>query len=413
MEIMRVGVNYGLEHQEFEVVESKGVRFERQSPAPPLSNLAAAVEAALETPHGFPALRRALTPDDHVAIVVDEHLPHLPELLVPIFEHVGKAGVSSKRITLLCPPSDCSHDWRDELPAVYHDVAMEFHDRANRKRLSYLATTRRGRRLYINRTAVDADQLIVLARRGYDPLLGYSGSEGLLFPGLSDEATCKDLATQLTAAVPGKEPWPVQREAEEVAWLLGAPFMLQVIEGAGNELTHILGGLADSGVEGQRLLNARWRITVDELADTVVAGISGNPAHHQFSDLASGLAAAARVVKPDGRIALLSQTNPTLNRGAEMLRQADDPEEALSQLHKENPPDMAAAFQWASAARHASLYLLSGIPTDTVEELFATPLERASQVQQLLSGDGTYLFLPDAHKTMAVLGKSAPARSKR
>src|SRR5690349_23463352 len=38
-------------------------------------------------------------------------------------------------------------------------------------------------------TLVDADQLVVLTRRGYDPVLGYGGAEAALYPALSDEET--------------------------------------------------------------------------------------------------------------------------------------------------------------------------------------------------------------------------------
>src|SRR5439155_2530251 len=140
--------------------------------------------------------------------------------------------------------------------------------------------------LYLNRTAVDADQLIVLSRRGYDPLLGYAGAAGALFPGLSDAETKLQMNGELSNDVPDEEPWPIRREAEEVAWLLGAPFMIQVIEGSGEEIIHVLGGLADTGIEGQRLLDARWRVSVDRPADVVVAGIGGYAVGHSFAGLA-------------------------------------------------------------------------------------------------------------------------------
>jgi len=401
---MRVGIEYGREYVEYEVPEQQVVGLHRQPAAPALPDPVAAVRAALESPRGFPTLRRALTPDDHVAVVVDERLPRLPELVVPVLEHIMGARVEAKAIALVCAPAEAASGWRAALPAAFDDVTLERHDPADRKRLSYLATTRKGRRIYLNRTVVDADQVVVLARRRYDPVLGHAGSEGSLYPALSDEATRKELAGRLTAKVPGEESWPVHREAEEVAWLLGAPFIVQVIEGAGDDLIEVLGGLADSGVEGQRLLDARWRMTAERLADTVIASVSGDPAHHDFADLAQALAAAARVVKPQGRIVLLSQANPALGRGADLLRQSEDPDKALAVLRRETPLDMAAAFQWASAAQQARLYVLSGLPAETVEELFATPLENAEQVQRLVSGAGTCLFLPDAHKALAMVG---------
>ncbi len=400
---MRIGIDYGLEHIDFEVAAEHLVGSHRDAIAPALPDPAAAVRQALETPSGFPPLRRALTPDDHVAIVVDEHLPHVEALLVPVVEHILGAGVARQAITILCPPSDSSHTWLEDRPAALQDIAVEFHDPQNRQRLSYLATTRHGRRIYLNRTAVDADQVVVLSGRGYDPLLGYSGAEGSLFPALSDGATQRELATRLTNAAPGKHPGPILQEATEVAWLLGAPFLVQVIEGAGDDLAYVLGGLAATNAEGRQLLNARWRVTVDDQADTVVAALSGDPARHDFAALARALAAAARVVKPGGRIVLLSRSAPPLGPGAESLRRLDDPESALAVLRKEVPPDVAAAFQWASAAQQATVYLLSGLPPEVAEELFTTPLDQAGQTQRLLNGPGSCLFLEDAHKIMAVV----------
>src|SRR5262249_33739262 len=166
------------------------------------------------------------TPDDHVVIVLDQHVSLLPELLTPVLEHVREAHVALDAITLVCPPTQVSQKWVERLPREFRDVRVEVHDPTDRRRLSYLATTRKGRRLYLNRTVVDADQLVLLTRRTYDPLLGYSGSEGALYPALSDVATQKEMGSLLSMEAPGEKPWPVRREAAEVAWLLAAPFVV-------------------------------------------------------------------------------------------------------------------------------------------------------------------------------------------
>jgi nickel-dependent lactate racemase len=399
---MQVDVDYGLDHIALEVPAGSLIAAPRSSPAPALPDPAAALREALEAPRGFPPLRRALTPDDHVGIVLDQHGPHLVGLLMPLLEHIAQAGIPPEAITLVSAPDATSPAWPAPLPAKWQQVRIEVHDPSDRQRLSYLATTRKGRRVYLNRTVVDADQLVILARRGYDPLLGYAGGAGALFPALGDEATRKELSSQLTMAVPGAEPWPVRKEADEVAWLLGAPFMIQLIEGAGDQLTHIVGGLAATASEGERLLDARWRVAVERPTDTVIAAVSGDPAHHDFADLARALACAARVVKADGRIALLSRARPALGRGAELIRQADDADTALALLRHETPADMAAAFLWASAARHATIYLLSDLPAEIAEELFTVPLEHAGQVRRLLTAGDCCVVLADAHKTLAV-----------
>jgi nickel-dependent lactate racemase len=397
---MRVGIDYGLDHVDLEVAGERMVPISRAAPVPCVVNPVDAVREALERPSGFPSLRQALTPDDHVAVVVDEHLLQFPEFITPVLEHIVSARVAPESISIVCP-SGTAPGWDSELPDVLRKVRIEVHDPTERQRLAYLATTKRGRRIYLNRTAVDADQLVVLARRGFDPLLGYSGAEGALYPALSDEATRREMLAHLSLAAPGAKPWPIRKEAGEVAWLLGTPFMVQIVEGTGDSVAHVVAGLAETGDEGIRLLNAAWRVSVGAMPDLVVAGLSGDPARHTFADLAEALACAARIVSPGGRIVLLSAAAPALGKGAELLRRADDPEQALKLLGEEMPDDMTAAFQWTSAAQRATIYLLSKLPAETAEELFAIPLDHAGQAQRLIDAAKAQLFLPDAHKTLA------------
>lgn len=407
---MQIDLALGHDHLLVEVPEDRLVGVRRRPPVPPLADPAAAVRAALESPFDFPALWRALTPNDHVAVIVDEQLPRLVELVTPVLEHVvDKGHVAPEAITLLCPPSSSRQEWLDGLPDAFQEARLEIHDPRDRRQLSYLATTRRGRRLYLNRTAIDADQLIILAGRGYDPVLGWSGAAGALYPAFSDEATREEVSARVSLAIPGEVLWPARQEADEAAWLLGAPFQVQVIEGAGDEIAHVLAGLIDTSAEGQRLLNDRWRVTVDCPTDTVVASLSGDPARHDFAALARAATCAARVVRPNGRIVLLTRSTPELGAGADLLRQAQDPDQALLLLRRQKPRDLAAVFSWASAAQHARIFLLSGLPEETAEQLFAIPLEDARQVQNLLREAGSCLFLNDAHKTLAVVDEGGHA----
>jgi nickel-dependent lactate racemase len=398
---MRIAMDYGRNRVEFEVADDRLIA----EPRPPeaLADPATAVRAALEGPYAFPALRCALTPDDHVAIVLDEDLPHLAELLVPLLEHIHSAGVAPECMTLLCPPSSSRQAWIDDLPDEFQDVQVEVCDHDDRRRMAYLATNQHGKRLYLNRTLVESDQIVVLSGRRYDPLLGYSGAEGSLYPALSDRETRRQMSQRVNLGVPEASPWPARRAATETAWLLGAPFFVQVIESAGDGVASVVAGTAESSREGQRLLDASWRRSVPRPVDLVIAGISGDPSRHTFADLAAALACAARVVQPGGRIALLSQAEPVLGSEVDLLRGADEPREVLQRLHKQQAVEMAPVLRWAAAAVQAHINLLCGLPDDCVEELFATPLHEAREVQRLIDAGGSCLFLPDAHKMLAVL----------
>src|SRR5208282_733451 len=200
----------------------------------------------------------ALTPDDHVAIVVDEHLPRLPELLTALLEYLGRNRIAPEAITLVCAPASSRQAWLDRLPEAFEDTRVEVHDPDDRRALSYLATTRRGHRVYLNRTVVDADQAVVLTAAGYRAGAG----TGVLYPALGDAAIRQEALERLARAASGGTTSTMEQEAAEVCWLLGAPFFIQVVEGAGDDVGALVAGLADTNTEAQRLRDAEWRCQV-------------------------------------------------------------------------------------------------------------------------------------------------------
>lgn len=371
------------------------------------ADVAAAARAALATPLDFPPLRRSLTPDDHVVVTVREETSHVAQLLTAALEVLREADVQMTNVTLLFPPRGqgvAAPAWVAELTAQYLGLNVEIHNPADRNHLSYLASTKAGRRVYLNRSLVDADQLIVVGHFCYDPMLGYGGGLGDLFPALSDDATRAEFGAKLSEAVPGAKARPVWHEINEIGWLLGMPFLLQVVEGQGDDVVQVLAGLAEPVMrEGQRLLDQQWRVTVDQAPELVVATITGDPERQRFEDVTTALATAARIVRLGGRIVVLCRVGGDLGPSIPHFRQAETPAQALAAVRLQKLPDAINAWQLATAAQHAQLYLLSNIPQDVAEELFVTPLDHANQVQRLISEAASVVVLPDAHRTMAVL----------
>jgi nickel-dependent lactate racemase len=376
------------------VPPDRAVALQREPFSAPAASAGQLVRDALEKPYHFEALRRALTPDDRVTIVIDLRLPHVAEMLAEVLRHLGTAGVNPSSVTVVSPPN-APQTWIDELPDEFADVTAETHDPADPKKLAYLATTKGGRRLYLNRSLVEADFVILLSGWRYDPHFGYAGAEAAVFPTLSNTETLAAFAGEFSTSAP-KAP---EGEATEIAWLLGTPFLVQVIEGEGGSVQEVVAGLYDSAAEGIRRQDARWRGTVGAEAETVIAAISGAPSEVSFLDLAKAVATAARVVQKGGRIALLTTAAPDLGPGAQLLRSLDGPTGAKKLLEQEKPDDWAAAALWVFAAKRASIFLASGYPDEIAEELFATPIRTHTEAQRVIDAGGSVLLIPDAHKT--------------
>ncbi len=404
-----IAIAVGRESWTVSVPEEKLVELRRTeevgsaSPASPRELVASAMASpvGLEVP-----IHHAFTPEDRVALVLDESLPRVAELLAGVVAHLTLGGIAASQITVVTPPGG-NGAWVEDLPDEFADVTLEAHDPADRKRLGYVATTKEGRRVYLNRTLVEADAIVVLAGRGYDPVLGYTGAESALFPILSDTETRTGTQPAATAAATVSTELPEtgasNPEATEVAWLLGTPIYVSVIEGPGNTVAEVVAGLPASTAEAARRQDARWRFAVSQAADLVVAAVAGDPDSTRFLDLAKAAMTAARVVAPHGRVAILSTAAPELEDGATMLRGIDDPTRAAKKLAKKNPPDLVAATLWAFAAGQASLFLASGWEEDIVEELFATPLESAGELQRLIDAARNVLVIPDANKSLVAV----------
>ena len=338
------------------------------------------VRAALERPFGFEPMRRALTPDDRVAVVFDAALPHAAELLAGVLDHLGTAGIAPAAVTVLTPPGS-PQTWIDELPDEFADATAETHDPADRKKLAYLASTKAERRIYLNRTLVESDFAIVLSGRQFDADRGYTGAPVAVFPALSNEEARAEPTTA--------------EESLEVAWLLGTPFLVQAIEGTSGTVHEVVAGLLDSEAEGRRRQDARWLLTADRKADAAVVTVSGERV--TFDDLAAAAVCAARVVRKGGRIAILTAAAPELGDGVRLMRTLDEPR-LPKNIPGARPADWAACKRWCAAARFASLFLASDLPDDVAEELFTTPLHTAAEVQRLIDAADSVLVIPDAHK---------------
>ena len=410
-ERVEVHLSYGLAQAQFHVPRERLLcATNGESQTAMVEDVRAAVRQALESPLDFPPLCRALTPDDRLAIVVNEHFRRLPDLLIPLLEHVQQAGVSLERVTLLCPPRTPGVNpppWREELPSALASVRVEEHDPGDQARLAYLAGTQAGRRLYLNRTLVEADQIIVAGPASYDPVLGYGGGLGDLFPALADAPTRQEFVRRAVEEPPGRLANPALREVEEVGWLIGVPFWLAAVPGAGDSVRAILAGPAAAITPRVRqLLDAQSSFRFPWRAEVVVTAVSGDPRWHRFDDLTRALAAASRLVQHGGKIIALTQVgSETLGPAARQLREFESPVAALSHARQQQLADTQSIWHLAVAARRAHLYLYGNLPADIVESMFATALHSLQEVQRLLDHAESCIFLPDGHRANAsVLG---------
>src|SRR5580700_2428684 len=117
-----IDVSVGASRWTFNITDSNLLTVRPRVPGEPIADLRAAVRNALEHPlrFGHP-LRRALTPDDRVALVIDDRLPKLGEMVAGVLEYLAQIGIGPEQVTIIIPPGSEANEWIDELPDEFAD----------------------------------------------------------------------------------------------------------------------------------------------------------------------------------------------------------------------------------------------------------------------------------------------------
>ncbi len=346
---------------------------------------------SLETPIGFPALRLAVVPGDRVAIAVGPDVPEAAEILRAIVEVLTGAGAESVQVLVASPLADSA------IPA---GARQAVHDPDDRENLAYLAATQAGRRIYLDRRAVDADLLVAVGRLGDDPSLGETGPWAAVFPGLADAPTLKDSRSSLAEV--GAGPTPLGREATEVCWLLGSQFQIGAIAGRTGVAGVVAGLEPEVRAEGMKRFAESWTFHVPRQADLVVVGVGNSEQKATSDDLAAALATASALVRRGGKIAVLCPLETLEGPAMGRLVGLDDPRSAPTALKgAEGSADFPAASRIARALAWADVYLFSGLPEDVVEDLGMVPLARAEEAVRLASQSPSWTLASRAEITRA------------
>src|SRR5690606_19856544 len=94
---------------------------------------------------------------------------------------------------------------------------------------------------------------------------------------------------------------PLRQLVEEIAWLIGAQFSVQVIPSSGAGIAEVIAGQADAVLElGRQHINDAWRIDVPERPELVIVAVEADAAGHTWTQIAAALDTARRIVARDG-----------------------------------------------------------------------------------------------------------------
>lgn len=370
-----------------------------------------AIRQALQHPLEFPPFQRSVVPGDQIVIVLDRQTPCGELLIAELWTALQQVGVMPGDVLILQPTTIGGLplvDPRELLPeGVRSQIRWETHDATDPEQLAYLANTLSGERIYLNRAVVLADLVLTVGEVAFDPILGFRGTCSSLYPGLSSAEAIKKSRGFGHQELSPQEERPLRQIQEEVSWLLGAQFSLQVLAGPGNTIAQVWAGLEQEVYRtAQARLNASRSLRISERVELVVLAVESDAAGQGWQQFGAALASARNIVQKGGKIVLLTefeQTRESLSEGLEIVRRATTPREALRPLRDHVPVDFLAASYLAQAADWAEVYFLGAIPSDLAEELFLHILASPKEAQRLIEQSESVVILAGAQHVDARL----------
>lgn len=384
-----VHLQYGA-NGEFDWQPAEGCRISQLTGPDVEIDLRQTTTECLAQPLELPPLNFALVSGDRVVLAVERNVPLLDHVVAAVWSVLADAGVSPGDVLILQPAGvggGETHDPRSALPPqVRNAMGWKIHDPTADDSSGYLASSASGERIYLARQLLDADFVLTISRAGFDAVLGFQPPSGVLYPGLSNLEAFKKTHGLGHQELQPRDERPLRQLVNEVGWLLGVQYAVQVVPSArrGQGAEVIFGSSEAVARRASQVLERDWQATLPERIDTVIVAIPTDQQSVSWSLLGTALHAAKALVERGGRIIVLSDLAAPAGPGIELITQQRSPKAALQPLRSLAPIDLQAATQLAAAADWAKVYLLSGLDSQLVEELFCTPLTNEAELARLL-----------------------------
>ncbi len=400
---MRVHVTYGREGLDLELPDDAFVV--EPTDAPGLPDEAAAFRAAAREPIGAPALRELVAAHERVVIVTSDITRATPnERLVPwILDELRH--VPPENVTVIIGTGSHRGTKPEELErmfgrAVLDRVRIIDHDAHDPTQVTYLGTTSRGARAYLNLDYVNADKRIVVGFIEPHLYAGFSGGPKGIMPGIAGIETVKFFHNFQMVGSPGSR-WlnlegnPIQEMSREVAAMAPPHFMVNVTLNGKKAITGFFcGDYRRAHLLGCEFCKQTGATPVPQRFDVVVTTNGGYPLDQNLYQCIKGMSAAQGITKQKGTIVMCAELSDGLpNHGnfKEIVRARSSPAELLAMI---GAPGYSVYDQWAAQSQamvllHARILLHSTVPDDVIRSAMLTPVgDPSTAVREALRAAG-------------------------
>ncbi|MDR3560327.1 MAG: nickel-dependent lactate racemase [Negativicutes bacterium] len=298
----------------------------------PIVDVEAAVKEALNNPIGAMSLKKTVAKGDKVAIIVSDitrgwvrHDLFLP----PLLNELNAAGVPDSDIYLVVGLGAHRYHTEEEHITVYGQevtkrVAIYQSHAQAADDFTYIGTTTRGVKTFVNKKVAAADKVILTGGIVYHLMGGFGGGRKSVMPGVAGYASIQgnhsfclnDVIGQGISphCVSGKlEGNNMHEDMSEMDALLKPAFLLNaVFTPEGKFARFVAGHWYDAWREGCRAVEEIFGVPISAQADLVVASAGGFPKDINLYQGSKTIDNAFLAVKPAGAIIVVLECRDML-----------------------------------------------------------------------------------------------------
>ncbi len=384
---------------------------------------AAIIEDALDSCSYFLS---SFSPGEKVVIVTSDITRYTgSEIYLPLLlERLNRQGIADDDVEILIAlgihRKQSEHEHGRILGALYGRIHVSDHECDDYDALTCIGSTSNGIKVSLNRTAVEADHLILTGTIGFHYFAGFGGGRKSVLPGIASRKAC--MASHFAVLNPGEgtgknplavtgnlEGNPVHIAMTEGCALARPAFILNTVLAADK---HIIAAFAGDWREaheaGCRFYREKFAYPLVEKGDLVVASCGGSPKDINLIQAHKSMEYAAQALKDGGVMILLAECRDGFGNGTFFnwfrYKHLEEFEAALRAQYEINGQ---TAYSLLQKAQRFRIILISQFPARQVEEMGMIPAETLAEamdmaVGMLPAGWRCYL-MPDAGSVLPVV----------
>jgi len=316
---MRIELAFGKTGLDAELPDGRDYQFLEARSAVALADGAAALETAMDAPIGVPPLIELARGKRTAAISVCDITRPAPNRLVlpPLLARLERAGINRENVTVLIATGLHRPATEDEIreivgPELFGTIRVVNHHAKVLSEHRYLGETSTGTPVHIDERFMAADLHITLGFIEPHLMLGFSGGRKLVAPGLAAQETIKVLHSPKfmrdRRAVEGSvADNPLHRELLEISRMARHDFLVDVSLTRDRKIAQVFAGHPEQAHrQGMEFVGKVMLQRMDEAVDAVITTSAGYPLDLTFYQTVKGITAASHIVKPGGRILVVS-----------------------------------------------------------------------------------------------------------